>query len=86
MDCAVKGMIECFPHFDAVTLRPILEKSLTKDMMCNKAGLQFTTPSLANGSFPCKIDMNEYNKKIISCTDKLLKMWQANRADKGTCR
>ncbi|KAK3736531.1 hypothetical protein QZH41_015144, partial [Actinostola sp. cb2023] len=54
-------------------------------MMCNKAGMQYPAPTAANGTIPCNITVAQYTSKINGCSDKIVKMWQANKADTGTC-
>ncbi|XP_020904549.1 uncharacterized protein LOC110242847 [Exaiptasia diaphana] len=84
-ECAVKTMKKCYPNAEISALKSMIQRTFTVDLLCKEAALQFPTPSRINGTFPCKMDPADYQKDVTKCSEKLLSMWQANKADKGTC-
>jgi len=54
--------------------------------MCDRAGLQAPVPVVGGNATLCSITYEAYVEKMNACSDKLVKMWQANRADKRLCR
>ena len=62
-----------------------LQLVFTKDMMCKNAGVQIPVSAGVNETLPCDMTLAEYNSKMNGCSNKLLRLWQANKADPATC-
>jgi len=87
ISCAAKAVNPCFPSMSQPYMELALQKTLTKELMCDRAGLQSPVPAdiEPNTTF-CDTTIKAYLMRVNACSDKMLKMWKANRADEGLCR
>lgn len=90
-DCITESVTYCDPTTPKAPFKSSLQTLFTKDLLCDRAGLQIdpnvTLPTPQNGTL-CKgiKTLQQFIDKRNACADKIVKMWQANKADKETCR
>jgi len=85
-NCSTKAVSSCVPLANEAALRMMIQSMMTKEMMCDKAGVQYPGSMGQNVTLPCNLTEQQYLNDINGCSNRFLSMWGANRADPALCR
>lgn len=78
-DCVAEAAQNCIPGPPVSHIGIEPKFIISKEMMCDLAGLEFPRSVRKNKNLPCNLTKQQDVSKINTCSDGFITMWKANR-------